>query len=284
MHVLDENRSSRRSDSSSRLVAGVALLPVPIVVPIVGAMAALSILPVAIALALGVAAIGGWVMVVLRTRAEAESHLLARCDVSDLDHAVSARMRNLMEGLCLTMGMAMPHLWRFQSDFPVALTISQADSDGSVAVSEALLDRMDRVEMEAISALLLHRLRSGDAEAVTVATAMVSLLERFGMGALGTSLVRRFVAIDPAHVADSSACAITRYPPGLVSALTKIAAAAGTVSPGGPQDALNRLPVLARAMLVADPQEGDAFGVDGLHSLEPVRLTIGERIELLKEI
>lgn len=97
----------------------------------------------------------------------------------------------------------------------------------TLAITRGLAEQMGRMELEAVLARELALLRDGEAEVGTVLAGFASLLP----GSLSDRVTARMG--DPARVvvADLTGARLTRYPPGLVSALT-ILSTARTAVPG----------------------------------------------------
>lgn len=280
MQTIDTSRQAVRGSASARAVRALVVLPLPVVALAVALLALSPGLPMLVIVAIVVVLDLFWSMNIVRAAAQAEDQLLAGIGAREADADAFPRMHNLVDGLCLTIGVNKPHVWTVRSEAPLALVVSQSGSPGSLVFSDGLLGSLDRVESEALAAHMLVRLRSGDAEAASVVIALWRTASRFGLGRVASVLLSRSVALEPVHLVDAAACRITRYPPGLSSVLARF----GSVDDRAvATDVPDHLRGLLAPLLVAEPGSGDAYGGGGLPSLEPVRLTAGERIELIKE-
>lgn len=148
------------------------------------------------------------------------------------------RYQNLVEGLCEQLGLPLPKLWVVDSDAANALALGRNPAESTVVVTTALLKRLNRVELEGVLAAELSHIRGWSARlgstAVLLGGAGGLLLEarrRGGnalLGVVGWALLalvplRRLEVPVQRHIrADESAAYLTRYPPGLVSALRKL--------------------------------------------------------------
>jgi len=196
--------------------------------------------------AAGVAA-GAWLALVAPRLRTAEDRAVQL--VGPVRRAVTpgdARVLNLVEGLAPTAGLARPAVLIVDDGAPNALALGRDGPRGVIVVTTGLLERLDRMQLEAVVAHLLVQIRDGFSAAATLSLAFRPS--------------RRPEPI-PFAVADSSAVSLTRYPPALAAALDTIASA-GPVAPKGSS------PVLTPVWLVPP---GDAAGaaarVDALRGL-----------------
>jgi Zn-dependent protease with chaperone function len=153
------------------------------------------------------------------------------------DARADARLLNVVEGLAPGGGVNRPRVLVVDDPAPNALALGRDARRGCIVTTTGLLGRLSRMQLEAVVAHLLVQLRDGSTTAPT-------LLLSFRPG-------RPPVARAVAAAADAAAVTLTRYPPGLSSAL-QVVAAAGPSAPAGAS------PVLAPLWL-APP--GDVAGV-----------------------
>ena len=152
------------------------------------------------------------------------------------------RYHNLVEGLCREAGLPVPKLWVVDSDAANALALGRGSSESAIVVTRGLIEQLNRVELEGVLAAELAHVRSSSARLGSMAVVLGGLpgllLEarrrRGGallgalLGVAGTILLvlvplRRLAAPPRRHPqADESAAYLTRYPPGLAAALTKL--------------------------------------------------------------
>lgn len=197
----------------------------------------------------------------------------------------SPRLAGLVEGLCLSSGVETPSLHVIDSPTPNALIARQGEERPSLVVTTGLLDGLGRVEMEGAVAHLLARLKRREVRVATAATLLaagpVHARDRDGqlaslLAALLAPLagpaerLRRVVCPEAAVMhADVDGVALTRYPPGLISALERIAE-----TPTAP---LRGARSTAQLWLV-EPTTGPDRSTSGTHP------PIDERIALLREL
>jgi heat shock protein HtpX len=150
------------------------------------------------------------------------------------------RYHNLVEGLCEEADLPVPKLWVVDSDAANALALGRGPSESAVVVTRGLIERLNRVELEAVLAVELSHIRSLSARLGSAAVVLGGLpgllleARRRGggapLGVAGTVLLalvplRRLAAPPARHLqADESAAYLTRYPPGLAAALTRLSA------------------------------------------------------------
>ena len=170
------------------------------------------------------------------------------------------RLYNVIEGLCIAGGLPMPKVFIVTDPAPNAFATGRNPKHASVAVTTGLLDMMTRVELEGVLAHELSHIRNYD---VLVSTLAVTLLGTvaiisdtvirltwwnggrtrrdgdhndannplaiigFAMLILSPIIGKLFqLALSRRRetLADVSAVQMTRYPPGLISALEKLQA------------------------------------------------------------
>lgn len=159
-----------------------------------------------------------FVMAVMRS---AESSWLAQIDCRPIDEERHARIVNVVDGLCVVSGDRRPHLFVLDEDYPLALAIAAPQKPGNIVVSEALLDELDRVEIESVMAHLLWRLRTENIALTCYLMTLSAMLGKIGLGRLGSLVTAKMSEEKIVMWADISACQATRYPPALISALHK---------------------------------------------------------------
>ena len=131
----------------------------------------------------------------------------------------SSRLANVVENLCAVHGMAEPELCVTEPDAPNAAVVRRLRSGSRLVVTRGLLESLDRLELEAVVARELCQIRRG----IRGATVLAGVAGLLGSGPVAGWVVGRL--FDPRHVIDDDleAIKLTRYPPALSSALTKIA-------------------------------------------------------------
>lgn len=186
---------------------------------------------------------------------------LAMSRARPADPTQYARYHNLVEGLCISGGLPKPRLYIVDDPAPNAFATGRDPKHAAVAVTTGLLEKMNRVELEGVLAHELSHVRNYDILVMTLAVTMVgviALLSDFFLrfmfwggrrsrrdsvdaGPLGAVLailgvvllvlapiVARLMQLAISRrrelLADASGAQLTRYPPGLISALEKLRA------------------------------------------------------------
>jgi heat shock protein HtpX len=198
---------------------------------------------VALAIALGGSAIAYW---------KSDAIALAMSHARPADETQYARLHNLVEGLCIAGGLPKPRLYVIEDDAPNAFATGRDPKHAAIAVTTGLLGKLDRIELEGVLAHELSHIKNYD---ILVST--LAVLSDFGMrflwwggprhrndrsdssgGAAGviallgfallilTPIVARLMQFAVSRrresLADVTGVSLTRYPPGLISALEKL--------------------------------------------------------------
>ena len=165
-----------------------------------------------------------------------------------------ARLHNLVEGLCIAGGLPKPRIYVIDDDAPNAFATGRNPKNAAIAVTSGLLAKMNRAELEGVLAHELAHIKNYDILVSTLAVTMVGMISivtdlslRFprlggsrnreggGLGVLAivgfvlllaapllAALMQYAVSRNRETLADVSGAELTRYPPGLISALEKL--------------------------------------------------------------
>jgi heat shock protein HtpX len=191
---------------------------------------------------------------------KADAIALAVSRAQPADPQEYQRLHNLVEGLCIAAGLPKPRVYIVDDPAPNAFATGRNPKHAAVAVTTGLLEKLNRVELEGVLAHELSHIRNYDILISTLAVTMVgaiALITNLAMRMMwwNGGRVRRdgdhngggnplallgFVLLIFAPLlgkvmqaavsrkretlADVSACQLTRYPPGLISALEKLQA------------------------------------------------------------
>lgn len=187
---------------------------------------------------LAVVLIGGWIVKTVADAKLKDRVMLRRLGAQPLPRDRGARLRNIAAGLAGDLGVETPELFLVPEGGPNAW-VRAGGNGGIVAVTASLLETYTRTELEAVVAHCLTRLHAGDFVYSNLAARWSDL---------GAGLAPR---IGFAH--DARAVAVTRYPPGLATALEK---ADGKIRHYAPlwfvADAPSHQPVSERIAAVSD--------------------------------
>ena len=188
--------------------------------------------------------------------------VLASTRAREVASADEPRLHNLVEGLAIAAGIPKPRIYVVPEQAPNAFATGRDPEHASIAVTQGLLSMMNRVELEGVIGHELSHVLDRDMLLGTIVATLVGavvLMAEFlmrswwwgGLGgrrgndsnggpaalvlfAIGFALmvlaplagevIKRAVSRNREFLADAQGAMLTRYPPGLVAALRKIAA------------------------------------------------------------
>ena len=224
-----------------------------------------------------------------------------------------ARLHNLVEGLCIAGGLPKPGIYVVDDPAPNAFATGRNPQHAAIAVTTGLLEKMNRVELEGVVAHELSHIRNYDILVSTLAVTMVgaiALMADIGvrtmwwnggrisrggdrengnnplayvgfllliMAPIVAKAMQATISRSRETLADVSACQLTRYPPGLISALEKLKA----------DTTVTHSASTATAHLwIEQPMSGvgDDGKLGGIHRLFDTHPPLDERIALLREL
>ena len=223
------------------------------------------------------------------------------------------RLHNLVEGLCIAGGLPKPAVYVIDDPAPNAFATGRNPKHAAIAVTSGLLEKLNRVELEGVIAHELSHIRNYDILVSTLAVTLVGsvalltdvtirmmwwnggrerrdgdhgdhgnplaflgfallILAPFIAKAMQATISRRRETL-----ADVSACQLTRYPPGLISALEKLR----------DDTTVTHAASTATAHLwIEQPMSGvgDRGRLGSIHRLFDTHPPLEERISLLREL
>jgi heat shock protein HtpX len=239
--------------------------------------------------------------------------VLASTRARRVSHDEEPRLLNLVEGLAIAAGIPKPDVYVVPEQAPNAFATGRDPAHSSIAVTRGLLDMMDRVELEGVIGHEMAHVQDRDILVGTVVATLVGavvLMSEFFLrfwwwgglrgrrgndsnggpvtlvlfaaglvlvilAPLAGQLIKFSVSRNREYLADAQGAMLTRYPPGLASALGKIG-----MSPTAMRSANN-----ATAHLwLSQPSriQGEQMGrLEKLFSTHP---PIAERIRRLEEM
>jgi heat shock protein HtpX len=189
--------------------------------------------------------------------------VLASTRAKEVAAADAPRLHNIVEGLAIAAGVPKPRVWIVPEQAPNAFATGRDPEHSHIAVTQGLLDTMNRVELEGVIGHEMSHVVDRDILLGTVVATLVGsvvLIAEFSMrmwwwggfrgrrgndsGGGGATivifaigfilmilaplfgqLIRMAVSRNREYLADAQGAMLTRYPPGLISALEKLKAA-----------------------------------------------------------
>ena len=229
------------------------------------------------------------------------------------DEVTYKRLHNLVEGLCIASGLPKPRVYVIDDPAPNAFATGRNPKNAAIAVTTGLLEKMNRVELEGVVAHELSHIKNYDILVSTLAVTLVGTIaiitdvairmmwwnggrvHRDGdrgdrgnplaligivllvLAPLIGKLMQAAVSRRRETLADVSAVRMTRYPPGLISALEKLQA----------DSTVTHSASMATAhMWIEQPLSGvnDTGRLGAWHKLFQTHPPLAERIALLREM
>jgi len=196
---------------------------------IVAFVAVVVIVVWAIAALIGAGAVGLVVAVVVAAAAsliaywKSDAVALAIVRARRADPDQYPRLHNVIEGLCVAAGLPKPRVYVIDDAAPNALAIGRSPRHAAIAVTTGLLDKLSRIELEGVLAHELSHIKNYDTLVSTVAVTLVGVPAVVLRPVFGP-VVPLAVGRTREGSADLSGVSLTRYPPGLISALEKLEA------------------------------------------------------------
>lgn len=244
---------------------------------------------------------------------KSDSIALAVSRAHPADEVTYKRLHNLVEGLCIASGLPKPKVYVIDDPAPNAFATGRNPKHAAIAVTTGLLDAMNRVELEGVVAHELSHIKNYDILVSTLAVTLVGTIaivtdialrmmwwnggrvHRDGdrgdrgnplaligivlliLAPLIGKIMQATVSRRRETLADVSAVRMTRYPPGLISALEKLQA----------DSTVTHSASMATAhMWIEQPLSGvkDTGRLGTWHKLFQTHPPLAERIALLREI
>jgi Zn-dependent protease with chaperone function len=164
------------------------------------------------------------------------------------------RLRNLVEGLCATMGVEPPQVLVVDHPGANALALAGPGRSSYLVVTAGLEPSLSVVELEAVLAHELVRVKLHDTGVAAAALSVTAPLA--ATGGRGAERVRALLGPSRAFRADQRAAAVVRYPPGLAAALERMVSVAVASRPLPTPWERGRIARCTRPLWV-DPVGGD---------------------------
>jgi heat shock protein HtpX len=296
-------RSNKRR--SALLVAGFVVV-VAVVGFFVGLVAGFGAWGIAVALV-----VSGLLAFASYWKSDAVALAVSRAKPADPE--VYKRLHNVVEGLCIAAGLPKPAVYVIDDPAPNAFATGRNPQHAAMAVTTGLLDKMNRVELEGVLAHELSHVKNYDILVSTLAVTLVGAvalltdiairamwwnggrIRREGdrsdgfnpliivgfvlliLGPIVARIMQATISRRRETLADVSACQLTRYPPGLISALEKLR----------DDTTVTHSASTATAHLwIEQPMSGvgDEGRLGSFHKLFDTHPPLEERIALLREL
>ena len=185
--------------------------------------------------------------------------VLAMAGAKPIKKEDNPELYRIVENLCITAGLPLPKIYIINEAQPNAFATGRNPKHAVVAVTQGLLDRLERVELEGVIAHELSHIGNRDAllqTAVVVLVGVVAVITNFFfriglrrgfssksndkegnavfiiffilglvfiiLAPLFANLIKLAISRKREFLADSSGALLTRYPEGLAGALEKI--------------------------------------------------------------
>jgi len=233
--------------------------------------------------------------------------VLRQSQARELASGEEPQLRNVVETLSIGLGIPPPRIYLIDDTAPNAFATGRDPKHASIAVTRGLLEKLDRTELEGVIAHELSHVGNHDIRVMLLVTVLVGTIallsdwmlrsfawgggrrgrDRNGGGGGGgiiliiaialailtpiiATLIQLAVSRQREYLADASGALLTRYPPGLASALKKIAA---------DKEALEVANKATASLYFANPLKDAPRAMDGLFNTHP---PIAERIRRLE--
>ena len=230
--------------------------------------------------------------------------VLAQSQARELAPGEEPQLRNVVETLSIGLGIPPPRIYLIDDTAPNAFATGRDPKHASIAVTRGLLDKLDRTELEGVIAHELSHVGNHDIRVMLLVTVLVGtiallsdwMLRSFAWGGGGrrgrdrggggiiliiaialailtpiiATLIQLAVSRQREYLADASGALLTRFPPGLASALRKI---------GADKEALEVANKATASLYFANPLKDAPRAMDGLFDTHP---PIAERIRRLE--
>jgi heat shock protein HtpX len=229
--------------------------------------------------------------------------VLAQSQARELAPGEETQLRNIVDTLSIGLGVPPPRIYVIDDTAPNAFATGRDPKHASIAVTRGLIDKLDRTELEGVIAHELSHVGNHDIRVMLLVTVLVGtiallsdwMLRSFAWGGgrrgrdrggggiiliiaialailtpIIATLIQLAVSRQREYLADASGALLTRYPPGLASALRKIAA---------DNEALEVANKATASLYFANPLKDAPRAMDGLFDTHP---PIAERIRRLE--
>jgi len=234
--------------------------------------------------------------------------ILAMSGAREMKKRDDPQLFNVVEEMTIASGMPMPKIYLIQESAPNAFATGRDPEHASVAITRGLREKLNRDELQGVMAHELSHIRHYDIRLMMMIVVLVGVIvllcdwfwrmafysrwggsrSRDNRGEAGARLLLIVVAVVLAilapmmalliqaaisrqreYLADAGAAEMTRYPPGLASALLKIS---------GDPDKLHAASRATQHLYIVNPLKSLSSGSSLMNTHPP----IGERVQRLR--
>lgn len=223
-----------------------------------------------------------------------------------VDRTIEPYLVNLVEGLAIAGGVPVPRAYVIDDPAPNAFATGRNPENAAIAVTSGLVQMMNRQELEGVIAHELSHIKNYDTLLQTLAAVLAGsvtlisewMLRSFWWGGgrrrnddagqlgaimlvvalvlavlspLAATLIQLAISRKREYLADASAAMLTRYPPGLASALRKI---------GADPNQLRTANKATESLYIANPLKAQRAG--GMNALFNTHPPLEDRIARLE--
>jgi heat shock protein HtpX len=219
------------------------------------------------------------------------------------------RLHNIVEGLAIAAGIPKPRVYVVEDPAPNAFATGRDPAHSSIAVTRGLLDKMNRVELEGVIAHELSHVKNRDTLVMAITVTLVGVLvlladwtlrsffwgvgrrdDRDGGGGailvvvglvaaifmpIMAQIMQLAVSRRREFYADVSGVQLTRYPPGLISALEKLKA---------DRTVVHTAVRATESLWIESPLQQEKGFMGSLNRLFDTHPPLDERIKVLREL
>lgn len=181
--------------------------------------------------------------------------ILSMVKAKPIEKKDNPELYRIVENLCITAGLPLPKIYIINEKQPNAFATGRDPKHGVVAVTEGLLQKLERSEIEGVIAHELSHIKNRDTLLQTVVVVLVGIVAIASdwllrstiwqgyrrkkeqgpwimflalisaiLAPLIATIIRLAISRKREFLADASGALLTRYPEGLARALEKIAA------------------------------------------------------------
>lgn len=235
--------------------------------------------------------------------------VLASVGAHQIQKEDNPELYRIVENLCIGDGLPMPKLYIMDTDAPNAFATGRDPKHAAVCVTQGILDRLNKVELEGVIAHELSHVKGYDIRLMAIVAILVGFVSIIAnlfmnqmwwggfsrdrdrednsqyifiiigialaiLAPIAATLIQLALSRKREYLADAAGVLLTRYPEGLASALEKIAAY---------KKPMPQVSDATAQLFIENPFKGKNFGswFSGLFDTHP---PIEDRIRILRSM